>query len=69
MSCFAGNKTERIAYQVRTEGGSSGGPVFVTFNKDDPVVVAIHVEHPEDRGDKFNYGTLLSPFLRRFEED
>ena len=72
MQClvFAAKKTERIAYQVRTEGGSSGGPVFVTFGDDNPVVVAIHVE-PGDKENKCNYGTLLWPFLQRkyFEED
>ena len=67
---FADLKTERIGYQVRTEGGSSGGPVFVTFGNDNPVVVAIHSESG-DKGKFRNYGTLLWPFLQRtyFQED
>ena len=47
---------------MRTEGGSSGGPVFVTFDDDKPVVVAIHAESGGDK--KCNYGTLLWPFLK-----
>jgi len=55
---------------VRTEGGSSGGPVFVTFGYDNPVIVAIHAESG-DRDKKCNYGTLLWPFLKQkySEED
>ena len=37
-------ETERIGYEVRTEGGSSGGPVFVTFGDNKPVVVGIHCD-------------------------
>ena len=67
---LTGEKSERISYQVRAEGGSSGRPVFVTFGDDNPVVVAIHVESG-DRDKKCNYGTLLWPFLKQkySEED
>lgn len=67
---FAGTKTERIGYQVKTEDGSSGSPVFVTFGDNNPIVVAIHCESGR-KEDARNYGTLLWPFLKSkyFHED
>ena len=59
---LAGNeRKDSIGYQVRTERGSSGAPVFVTFD-DNAVVVAIHTESGSK--DDCNYGTLLWPFLK-----
>ena len=39
-------KTECIAYQMKMEGGSSGGPVFFTFGDDNPVEwqFTVHLE-------------------------
>ena len=42
---------------MRMEGSSSGGPVFVTFGDNNPVVVAIHCISGDD--DELNYGALL----------
>lgn len=63
MTCFllADKETERIVYAVRTEKGFSGGPVFMTFRNGEHAVVGIHCRGGE--GGKYNYGTLLSPFL------
>lgn len=60
MILSADVRAERIAYEVTTEEGSSGSPVFVTIG-DDPIVVAIHCE--AGKGSKY-YGSFLGPFLR-----
>ena len=61
---------ERIAYQARTEQGSSGSPVFVTFGDNQPIIVAIH-HKSGDAHDAWNYGTLLWPYIeeRYYQKD
>ena len=67
---FCGDsEKQRIAYQARTEEGSSGSPVFVTVGED-PIVIAIHCEtDTKDDHERAcrNFGTFLLPFLKERE--
>ena len=56
---------------MRTDGGSSGSPVLVTYKaqrENLPMIVGVHSRCPDKEENKWNYGYFLLPFLSNIHE-